>query len=350
MKILISGVCGFVGSELALGLRAAGHEVCGFDSFIRPGSERNQPRIESAGVEFWRGDVRSERDLERARGIEWVIDAAANPSVLAGVDGQTSSRDLLEHNLWGTVNLLETCKREGAGMILLSTSRVYSIEALCALPVVERGGAFVLGETSDAVGPAGLTEDFPTKAPISLYGASKLASEQIALEYGSAFGFPVLVNRCGVMAGAGQFGKPDQGIFSFWTHSWAQKQPLKYIGFGGAGHQVRDCLHPDDLLDLVARQMAAPPADRPRIVNVSGGASSAMSLRQLSEWCANEFGAHEVSSDLSPRPFDLPWVVLDSSKCAEVWDWQPRRGVSEILAEIAEHARQHPEWLEISAG
>lgn len=350
MKVLISGVCGFVGSELALGLSAAGHEVCGVDSFIRPGSEGNQPRIEAAGVEFWRGDVRAERDLERARGIDWVIDAAANPSVLAGVDGKTSSRDLLEHNLWGTVNLLETCKREGAGMILLSTSRVYSIGALCALPLVERGGAFALGEASGAAGPAGLTEDFPTTAPISLYGASKLASEQIALEYGSAFGFPVWINRCGVMAGAGQFGKPDQGIFSFWIHSWAQKRPLKYIGFGGTGHQVRDCLHPADLLDLVARQLAASTADRPRIVNVSGGAASAMSLRQLSEWCAKEFGAHEVSSDLSPRPFDLPWVVLDSSKCVEVWDWQPRRGVREIWAEIAEHARQHPEWLEISAG
>jgi CDP-paratose 2-epimerase len=350
MKILISGVCGFVGSELALGLRAAGHEVCGFDSFIRPGSELNQPRIESAGVEFWRGDVRSEPDLERARGIDWVIDAAANASVLAGVDGKTSSRDLLEHNLWGTVNLLETCKREGAGMILLSTSRVYSIEALCALPVVARGNAFVLGEAQGTAGPAGLTEDFPTTAPISLYGASKLASEQIALEYGSAFGFPVWVNRCGVMAGAGQFGKPDQGIFSFWIHSWAQKKPLKYIGFGGAGHQVRDCLHPVDLLDLIARQMAAPVAGQQRIVNVSGGVASSRSLRQLSDWCAQEFGPHDVQVDLAPRPFDLPWVVLDSSKCEDVWGWRPRRSVHEICAEIADHAREHPDWLEISAG
>jgi CDP-paratose 2-epimerase len=350
VKVLISGVCGFVGSELALGLRAAGHEVCGFDSFIRPGSERNQPRIEAPGVDFWRGDVRSERDLERARGIDWVIDAAANPSVLAGVDGKTSSRELLEHNLWGTVNLLETCKREGAGMILLSTSRVYSIEALCALPVVEREGAFALGEASGAAGRGGLTEGFPTTAPISLYGASKLASEQIALEYGSAFGFPVWINRCGVMAGAGQFGRPDQGIFSFWIHSWAQKKPLEYIGFGGTGHQVRDCLHPGDLLELIVRQMTTPAGNRPRIVNVSGGAASAMSLRQLSDWCSKEFGPHHVEADLAPRPFDLPWVVLDSSKCEETWAWKPRRSVREICAEIACHARRHPEWLDISAG
>ncbi len=112
MKLFISGVCGFVGSELALGLRGAGHEVCGCDNFSRPGSQLNQPRLEAAGVAVWRGDVRCEKDLERVRGIDWVIDAAANPSVLAGVDGKTGSRELMEHNLWGTVNRFEVCKRE----------------------------------------------------------------------------------------------------------------------------------------------------------------------------------------------------------------------------------------------
>ncbi len=306
-----------------------------------------------------------------------MIDAAANPSVLAGVDGKTGSRELMEHNLWGTVNLLEVCKREEAGMILLSTSRVYSIPALCALPVREKNGAFVLEETGADYGPRGITEDFSTAAPVSLYGASKLASEQIALEYGAAFGFPVWVNRCGVMAGAGQFGKADQGIFSFWIHSWARKAPLKYIGFGGTGHQVRDCLHPADLGELVRKQMergglkdeggrmkdegkgALQPAGLSgrreaggtcRIFNVSGGVGSARSLRQLSAWCAGEFGPHEVASDLTPRAFDLPWVVLDSARAEETWDWRPCRGVEEICAEIARHAREHPEWLAVSRG
>jgi CDP-paratose 2-epimerase len=356
MKIFISGICGFVGSELALGLRRAGHEVCGCDNFIRAGSQLNQARLEKAGVEFWKGDVRFEKDLERVKGIDWVIDAAANPSVLAGVDGKTSSRELLEHNLWGTVNLLEVCKREDAGLILLSTSRVYSIEALCGLPVKEKGNAFVLEESGANFSPVGITENFSTDAPISLYGASKLASEQIALEYGSAFGFPVWVNRCGVMAGAGQFGKADQGIFSFWIHSWAREAPLKYIGFGGTGHQVRDCLHPEDLLDLVLKQLEdeRTPGSQDnrtthgRIFNVGGGVESAMSLKQLSDWCAKEFGPRDVAADLTPRPFDLPWVVLDSARTEQVWDWKPRRTVQSICSEIAQHARENPEWLAIS--
>lgn len=356
MKIFVSGVCGFVGAELAIGLRQAGHEVCGCDNFSRPGSERNQARIEAAGVEFSPGDVRSEEALAGVRSIDWVVDAAANPSVLAGVDGMTSSRDLLEHNLWGTVNLLEVCKRESAGMILLSTSRVYSIEALCALPVKVKGGAFVLEEDGHASGPRGVSEKFSTAAPVSLYGASKLASEQIALEYGSAFDFPVWVNRCGVMAGAGQFGRPDQGIFSYWIHSWACGAPLKYIGFGGAGHQVRDCLHPRDLLDLVLRQMEGRHAGGgnggkiPRVVNAGGGAESAMSLWQLSEWCGKVFGPRDVTADLSSRPFDLPWVVLDASTAGNVWGWKPRISTEQICSEIAGHAREHPDWLRISAG
>jgi CDP-paratose 2-epimerase len=351
MKILISGVCGFIGSELALGLRREGHRVAGFDNFSRPGSKLNHPRILEAGVEFFQGDARFEKDLANAEGFDWVIDAAANPSVLAGVDGKTGSRELLEHNLWGTVNLLELCKRESAGLILLSTSRVYSIANLKALPLSEQEGAFALKTETPSAGPMGIREDFPTSAPISLYGASKLASEQIALEYGDAFNFPVWINRCGVIAGAGQFGKPDQGIFSFWIHSWACGAPLRYIGFGGSGHQVRDCLHPSDLLNLILLQMeqSGNNGQTRRIFNIGGGRESSVSLQQLSEWCTHEFGPREVGKETSPRPFDLPWVVLDASQCRSQWNWTPRRTVWEICAEIASHARKNPDWLAASS-
>ncbi len=78
-----------------------------------------------------------------------------------------------------------------------------------------------------------MDETFSTAAPISLYGATKLASEALALEYGETFGFPVWINRCGVLAGAGQFGRPDQGILAYWINAYLRRQPLKYIGFGG---------------------------------------------------------------------------------------------------------------------
>ena len=164
------------------------------------------------GVKVFHGDLRAASDLEPLPAVDWVIDAAANPSVLAGVDGRTSSRQLVEHNLGGTVNLLEYCKQHRAGFILLSTSRVYSIPALAELPMEVRHHAFhpAAGAAARGLAPGGLTEEFSTGAPVSLYGATKLASEVLALEHGETFGLPVFVNRCGVLAGAGQFGRPDE--------------------------------------------------------------------------------------------------------------------------------------------
>lgn len=355
MKLLITGACGFVGSTLARALleAAPGLEIVGMDNFIRPGSETNRGGLKALGVTLLHGDIRQASDLEAVGPVDFVIDAAANPSVLAGVDGKTSSRQLVEHNLSGTVNMLEYCKAHRAGFVLLSTSRVYSIPPLARLRVVAENGAF----RPDAAQPLpaglttrGLSESFSTAAPVSLYGATKLTSEVLALEYGETFGFPVYVNRCGVLAGAGQFGRPDQGIFAYWLNSYLRRRPLKYIGFGGQGHQVRDCLHPRDLVPLLLQQFRATPVDTDqRTINCSGGAASARSLHQLSAWCAERFGKHAVSSDATPRPFDIPWIVLDSTKARELWQWAPVTPVESILEEIAAHAEAHPNWLELSA-
>ncbi len=354
MRILISGICGFVGTTLARAFaeRGTGYAICGLDNFIRPGSEANREALRRFGVKLFHGDLRAASDLETLPAADWVIDAAANPSVLAGVDGRTSSRQLVEHNLGGTVNLLEYCKVHRAGFVLLSTSRVYGITPLTRLPLIERDGAFALAPDAGGPGlsPAGITEDFPTTAPLSLYGATKLASEALALEYGEAFGLPVYINRCGVLAGAGQFGRADQGIFSYWIHSWRRRRPLRYLGFAGQGHQTRDCLHPRDLLPALERQFAAsalPAADR--IANFSGGAASACSLRQLSDWCREHLGDHAVTADPAPRAFDLPWLVLDAAKARRLWGWAPATSREDICAEIAAHAEAHPDWLELSA-
>jgi CDP-paratose 2-epimerase len=353
MRILISGICGFVGSTLARELVAAGHAVVGFDNFIRPGSQTNRAPLEKIGVKVIIADLRDTAAMDALPAADFVIDAAANPSVLAGIDGKTSSRELVDHNLTGTINVLEYCKVHKAGFILLSTSRVYSIAPLATLPVLVKNDALVPDTAKSlptGLTAAGLGENFATMAPISLYGATKLASEAMALEYGETFGFPVFINRCGVLAGAGQFGRADQGIFAFWINSWLRRRPLKYLGFGGLGHQVRDCLHPRDLVPVLEKQFAAPKvAVADRLANFSGGVASAMSLKQLSDWCAARFGAHPVVQDGTPRPFDIPWIVLDHAKATRLWDWRPATPTAAILGEIAAHAEANPGWLELSA-
>lgn len=355
MNIFITGICGFVGSTIAKFLldTSSSYKIFGIDNLSRPGSWLNKKVLEERGVKVYHGDIRMESDLEAVPKADWVIDAAANPSVLAGVDGKSSSLQLVQNNLTGTINLLEYCKKHNAGFILLSTSRVYSIPPLANLKMTVENSAYVPDASQDfsaGLSQEGASELFSTAPPISLYGCTKLSSEQLSLEYGLTFNFPVWINRCGVLAGPGQFGHPGQGIFAYWIHSFQEKKPLKYIGFGGTGYQVRDCLHPRDLVNLLTRQFNEPlKSDKPRLINVSGGKENSMSLSQLTEWCKREVGNNEVISTNTERPFDIPWMVLDSSLAKKVWNWETQTPIHDVLTEIATFAKTKDNWCELSA-
>ena len=348
MKVLITGIAGFAGSNIASGLNLLhpSIEIFGLDNLSRKGTEQNIHLLSKDGINIIRGDIRSQSDTDALPPVDWIIDCAANPSVLAGLDGNSSSRQVMEHNLSGTINLLEYCKRHKSGLILLSTSRVYSALELANLPVESLNDRFEVQNTNaPGFSEQGISEEFPTSAPISLYGSSKLASEQLILEYGYNFDFPVWINRCGVLAGAGQFGKADQGIFSYWIHSFKEKNPLKYLGFDGSGHQVRDALHPRDLVPLLSRQLMEPNWEAPKIINVGGGIKNSMSLKQLSEWCEKRLGPNEVISSAESRPMDAPWIVMDSTVAQNAWNWSVKTKLEQILDEIADHADENPTWL-----
>ncbi len=352
MKILITGICGFVGYSVAKQLRALSGDlkIVGIDNLIRPGSELNRANLKALDVDFYHGDIRNASDFDVLPAVDWVIDAAANPSVLAGVDGKTSGRQLMEHNLAGTIEILEYCRKHSAGFLLLSTSRVYGVEPLANIPVEPSGARFELNQAANpmvGLTKAGISEAFSTEPPLSLYGTSKRAAELLALEYGSAFDLPVWINRCGVLAGPGQFGKADQGIFSFWIHSHRARRPLKYIGFGGNGYQVRDFFSPDDLAHLIFQQIQNPDKQVPKILNLGGGRELSMSLAELTEWCDDRFGKHEVTHTEEIRPFDIPWVIMDSNKVLEYWGWHPSWSKEELLESIAQHAEANPNWLEV---
>lgn len=325
-----------------------GLEIWGLDNFLREGSRSNLQPLSDHGIEVVEGDIRRPEDLAKIPRVDWVVDCAAEPSVLAGTGTGMGSFDLLDHNLIGTIRVLEFCKRHGAGFILMSTSRVYSIQALASLKMKSVGGAYRPDLNRfphpPGISEGGIAENFSAEPPLSLYGASKRSAEILALEYGGAFGFPVWINRCGVLAGQGQFGRTDQGIFSFWIRSWKERRPLKYIGFDGNGSQVRDCLHPRDLLPVVLAQLAGKRPNDPgdgldlRICNFGGGPANSSSLSELSDWCKERLGPHKVGSDPQPRPFDLPWIVLDSRRAEKAWSWKPRTTKDEIFAEIASAA------------
>lgn len=357
MRILITGACGFVGSALAECLleHVEGIHIVGLDNLMRPGAETNRARMEQMGVEFIHGDLRSASDIAGLPQCDWVIDAAANPSVLAGLSGGASSRLLFEHNLAALGNVLEYCKQHQAGLLMLSSSRVYSIPALAAIPLRNHDEALVVDPTAPlphGLSMNGIGVEFSTTPPVSLYGATKLSSEIIALEYGAAFDFPVWITRCGVLAGAGQFGTAAQGIFAYWVNAHLRRRPLRYIQScgtpGGAGIQTRDAFHPRDLANLLVAQTRTTRSDGQRVYTAGGGPANAMSLAQLNAWCDRRFGAHAPSVDPQPRKFDIPWVAMDNTDAIGDFGWNIEMPLAAILEEIAEHATRHPDWLEIS--
>jgi len=340
MRVLITGGAGFVGSSLARAYRraSADHEVVVMDNLKRRGSELNLRRFQDEGIEFRHGDIRQPDDLADLPGeFDLMIEASAEPSVHAGRDG--SPAYVLQSNLVGTLNCLEFARHRAGALIFLSTSRVYSMAPLRAVRLVETDSRFAIAPEQEQPGISthGISEQFPTHLPRSLYGATKLASELVIQEYADGYGLPAVINRCGVIAGPGQFGKVDQGVFTLWVARHHFRGSLNYTGFGGSGKQVRDLLHPDDLFALLCRQHDAISQCSGEVYNVGGGPDNAVSLLEYTELCREAtgqrigIGAHPETSAV-----DVPLYVSDTRKVGERFSWKPRVSARDIVTQIEE--------------
>jgi len=338
-RLLITGAAGFVGSNLAVSL-AARHpdwEIVAFDNLYRRGSELNLPRLEEAGVEFVKGDVREPADLNALPPLSALIECSAEPSVMSGVDGDTSY--LVHTNLTGAYNCLELARRDSAFVVFLSTSRVYPVAPQVELNLDEAETRFELATEQEVrgVSPRGISEEFPLEGARTLYGATKLAAEMLIEEYREALGVPAVIDRCGVIAGPWQMGKVDQGVFTHWMLAHHFRNPLSYIGFGGNGKQVRDLLHVEDLVDLVERQLLDPAAWDGSTVNVGGGRECSLSLRETTEICRRLTGNEvPITPVEETRQGDVPIYLSDCTRLYGLDEWRPRRSAEQVLADIRE--------------
>lgn len=336
-RLLITGGAGFVGSNLAVSLarRHPEWEVLALDNLYRRGSELNLPRLEEAGVEFVKGDVREPEDLGALPRLDAMIECSAEPSVMSGVDGDTGY--LVHTNLTGAYNCLELARRDGAFMVFLSTSRVYPVAPQLEIKLEEAETRFEIAAEQElpGVSPAGISEAFPLDGARTLYGSTKLAAELLIEEYRAALGVPAVIDRCGVIAGPWQMGKVDQGVFTHWMLAHHFRNPLTYIGFGGKGKQVRDLLHVEDLVDLVERQLLDPERWDGRTVNVGGGRECSLSLLETTEICRRLTG-NEVPIEpvLETRQGDVPIYLSDCARLFGLDAWRPRRGAEQVLADI----------------
>ena len=320
------------GVSLAVKRHSPGAEVIALDSLKRRGSELNLPRLREAGVDFVHGDVREREDLFAVGPVEAIVECSAEPSVVAGMG--PGADFLVQTNLLGAHNCLELARRDGAQLVFLSTSRVYPVGGLSALRLREDETRFALEaeQPSPAASEAGIAEGFPMEGSRTLYGATKLAAELLATEYAEAFGIPVVIDRCGVIAGPWQMGKVDQGVFTHWLLSHYAGRELTYIGHGGTGKQVRDVLHVEDLCDLVLEQLADSSGWNGVTVNVGGGVPGSLSLLETTEIC-RELTGHTVpiAPSTDDRPGDVPFYASDCSRLFGRTDWRPTRAPRAVL-------------------
>jgi CDP-paratose 2-epimerase len=339
MRVLVTGGAGFIGANVAVGLagRHPDWELVSLDNLRRRGAELNLPRLRDAGVAFVQGDIRLLDDLLTAspEPFDVVIECSAEPSVLAGVEG--SPDYVVQSNLVGAYHCLELARRHGAYLVFLSTSRVYPVCGLERLAYHE--GETRLELTPDqplpGASPAGISEVFPLGGARTLYGATKLAAELLIEEFRAAYGLHAVVNRCGVIAGPWQMGKVDQGVFTYWMLAHYFGRPLRYIGFGGYGKQVRDLLHVDDLLELLDEQVQGQDAWDGVTVNVGGGRDVSLSLLETTELCA-EISGHRIEPRRTSetRPGDVPIYISDCARLHRLTEWRARRTARGVLEDI----------------
>jgi CDP-paratose 2-epimerase len=348
MKILITGGAGFVGSSLAIALKLnyPAYQIFALDNLKRRGSELNISRLKKAGVEFVHGDIRSKEDFDSLPAVDTVIEASAEPSVLAGLDGTPDY--LINTNLFGTVNCLNYALKHKAAFLFLSTSRVYPIKALETLNFVEQETRFALANEQPVPGASskGIAENFPLEGPRSLYGATKLASELLIQEYNEFYGLKTVINRCGVITGPWQMGKVDQGVMVLWVAKHYFEQKLGYFGYGGTGKQIRDMLHVADLYRLIDWQLHNLDTVNGQVLNAGGGLESSASLQELTKICQEVTGKTiPIKAVAEIRTADIRLYVTDNTKVTELTGWKPEIGIKQIVEEIAAWLAENEEDL-----
>jgi CDP-paratose 2-epimerase len=350
LKILIIGGCGFLGSQLAIDLRERGHDVVAMDNLVRRGSESNIGRLQKYGIAFLHGDVRCVEDFAGLpTGLELICDASAQPSV---VSGYTNPMFDLTNNTIGVLHVLEFAREHRCPLIFCSTNRIYSSDRINALPRRETATRFewdsagwqnlpVDSRPSGFDPEFGVSEDFSLDgAGRSIYGVSKLMADVVCQEYADAFGIPVVVNRLGVISGAGQFGKIDQGWVVWWAVACWFGLHLKYIGWGGK--QVRDILFVDDVCRLVNLEISQISSLPSSVFNVGGGFANSLSLVEATNYLEKRLGRSiSISHVESPRKADTVIYITDNRKAERTLGWKPQVGIDEgldsIVAWIAEN-------------
>jgi len=324
MKILITGGCGFVGSNIAIYLKKKfkNAQISCLDNLIRKGSELNEKRLKNYKIKNFNFDIEKYDKLKALPKFNLIIDCCAEPAIEAS---RKEPNRVFNTNLIGTFNILKKCIKDKSNIIFLSSSRVYSIEKLKNLIKSNKISKPLKIKRK-------IDETFETELASSLYGFTKYASEKLIKEMFFKTNLKYIINRFGVIAGPWQFGKQDQGFVSLWISKHLLKKNLSYIGFGGNGHQVRDLLHIDDVCEIIHLQIKKFKKINNETFNIGGGPKNSISLKNLTQKCEiitkNKISIKKISKT---SDFDIPYYVTDNKKIYSKYKWRVKSSIIDII-------------------
>lgn len=338
MKLLITGGCGFLGSNLASDAFQRGDDVIIFDSLYRSGSRENLGWLQAQGTfTFEHGDIRNQNDITR-------VIQSHKPDVIFHLAGQVAMTTSIanprmdfEVNVMGTHNLLEAVRLHApdATVVYSSTNKVYG--DLEQFEYRETGSRY---ECIDR--PYGFDEttqlDFH-----SPYGCSKGAADQYMLDYARIFGLNTVVFRHSSMYGGRQFATYDQGWVGWFCQKAIEAKGKKSVSpftISGNGKQVRDVLHANDMKTLYMSAVNNIERAKGQAFNVGGGMGNSLSLLELFQ-LLNEINDIDLVYTMLPvRESDQRVFVADITKAYKILGWKPvvsaRDGVNNMVEWVSQ--------------
>ncbi|MEM0142887.1 MAG: GDP-mannose 4,6-dehydratase [Candidatus Micrarchaeaceae archaeon] len=333
MKFLITGGCGFVGSNLSLAVINRKEELIIVDNLFRYGSEKNLEWLRDQGkFQFLHADIRNYNDVEE-------IIRKQKPDVIFHLAGQVAMTTSLQNprldfeiNALGTHNLLETVKKYSPNSIVLysSTNKIYG--DLEYLNYEETQTRYICKEYPNGFDES-LTLDF--RSP---YGCSKGAADQYLLDYYRMFGIKTVVFRHSSMYGGRQFATYDQGWVGWFTQKALEiknGQIDETFTISGNGKQVRDLLYVDDVVDLYFKAFENIEKVKGQAFNIGGGMKNSLSILELFKILEENLEIKMDFIKIPPRQSDQKVFIADTNKIKSLLNWTPKvdkiSGINNII-------------------
>ena len=322
MKILVTGGCGFVGTNIALFLSKKKYKVQSLDNLSRKGSKYNLNLLKKNNIKNYNLDISKLNSLKKIPKYNLIIDCCAE----AAVEVSKKKIDtVINTNLIGTINILKKAKKDNSKIIFLSSSRVYPINLLNKIVKNKKIKKTLTVKKK-------INESTSTQGAKSIYGLTKLASEMFIEEFSYAFGIKYLINRCGVISGPLQFGKQDQGFVSLWIWNHINKKNLKYIGYGAYGNQIRDVLHVNDLCNLILIQIKKFNRISNKLFTVGGSKKSYTSLKNLTFICEKiTKNKLKIGKKTKTSIYDIPYYITNNNYVSKIYKWKPKKSIYDVI-------------------